>query len=1305
MDGLKTPGRISLCVLLCVLGFAGNWFRLPVFFSGDFLMGSFFVMLAILTLGGIHGGIVSFVAASSTYLFWNHPLAFIVFTCEGLFVAILYSRRKGNPVIYDILYWLCAGIPMIYFFYHHIMGMQIQGTLVIMLKQSVNGVFNCLLATLAFLLARFLVRPKRARIAYSQLLFVVMALLAVAPSLYLFVTEMRTYQEKRTETLESTVSYVAKASRKILADWIWENHKNIQFLSTLVGDPDTSTFDQMQHYVEMIRVLTPALKKAGVINKDAISVSYSPLEDDGKSTLGVDLSDRPHISVMRNEKKPYIPEVVMGKLAPSPIVLLLAPIVISGEYKGYCSGVVETSQISAILSNVAELGTNITVIDGYNKVIASTVPDLKTMDVLQRPYLRERETSDSGTVLWLPDPGPNTNITRQWREAFLFNSAPIANCSSWKLIVEAPCLPLTEDILRHSILRLTLLNILILCVVALSHFLSRWFISVIVNLQDLTRALPRRLDEIAHIRWPKSRIEELAALSENFQEMARALTEDMARRGVAEKALRLSEARFSTIFRASPVGIAITRIENGQYLDVNDAWLELTGLNRDDVIGRTSTEVDLWVVPTDREKLLAPLLEQNTVHEFELRLRHKSGHIHDILLSAELIELGGERCVLSLGQDITSIRQSEEELRESEARFRTLIEGAPEAIFVQCGGRFVYLNPAMVSMLGASEAEELIDREFMELIAPEYRGSVLDRIRQQRETGKAAPLMAQEYLRLDGSRIPVETTAVPIKYKGRVAHLVFVRDTTERKRSEEVLREREEIYSAIVDQAAEGIVLVDAETLSVVEFNNAACHGLGYSREEFARLLLLDMQDQATREGFAEHVRSIVKAGRAHFETRQRRKDGTIRDVMVSDRVICRRGRQYLAGIWQDITERKQLELEKGRAEAKLNQAHKMEALGTLAGGIAHDFNNILGIIFGYAEMARLDSDNPAQVREYTREVLKAAERARDLVKQILAFSRQGEQAKQPVQVGLVVKEVLKMLRASLPSTIQIQQNVESRATVMADPTQIHQVMMNLCTNSAQAMDGDVGVLRVSLTDVPPGPNCPPPHFELQPGRYVKLSVGDTGHGIDPSILNRIFDPFFTTKEQGIGTGLGLSVVHGIVKSHGGAIVVESLPGQGTAFHIFFPALEGEAEPSSELAAPLPRGDERILVVDDEPALAKTTQRVLEQLGYRVEFRTNGVDALEAIRRQSKETPFDMVITDMTMPHLTGADLARELFKLQPDIAVLICTGFSEKMDTEKARSLGIQGFLMKPVESKELATVVRAILDGRRARSGKSWK
>jgi CheY-like chemotaxis protein len=348
----------------------------------------------------------------------------------------------------------------------------------------------------------------------------------------------------------------------------------------------------------------------------------------------------------------------------------------------------------------------------------------------------------------------------------------------------------------------------------------------------------------------------------------------------------------------------------------------------------------------------------------------------------------------------------------------------------------------------------------------------------------------------------------------------------------------------------------------------------------------------------------------------------------------------------------------------------------------------------GYTELALLEKDEGSDEHSQLKEVLKVVIRGKDLAKQILAFSRQSEEKKQPLQVGLIVKEALKMLRATLPSTINVITKVTSEDVVLADPTQIHQVLMNLCTNAAYAMQEDGGTLEVSLTSAMLTPEDITSLSDLQPGPHVKLTVKDSGCGISPAIHDRIFDPFFTTKEKGVGTGLGLSVVYGILKSHGGTIEVSSIPGEGTTFHVFLPSIEKAPVKEEADSALLPRGWERVLVVDDEPALAEVTRQMLERLGYQVDIRINGIDALEAFRNQSEEKRFDLVITDMTMPHLTGIELAKKLLKLDTNLPILLCTGFSRKADAEKAERIGIKGFLMKPVVFRELAGMVRKVLD-----------
>jgi nitrogen-specific signal transduction histidine kinase/CheY-like chemotaxis protein len=392
-----------------------------------------------------------------------------------------------------------------------------------------------------------------------------------------------------------------------------------------------------------------------------------------------------------------------------------------------------------------------------------------------------------------------------------------------------------------------------------------------------------------------------------------------------------------------------------------------------------------------------------------------------------------------------------------------------------------------------------------------------------------------------------------------------------------------------------------------------------------------------------------------------------------------------LRGVLSDITEAKRLQLQ-------LQQVRKMESFGTLAGGIAHDFNNILGMIIGNAELAmdEIPKQNPAHLN--LEEILEAGFRARDVVHQLLSFARKTKLEKKPVNIALIVKKSLKMLRSSIPASIEVRQNIaEDIDTILANPTQINQILINLSTNAHHAMPHG-GILEISLENVTLGENSAARYPDLTPGRYVNLKVSDTGHGISTTEMDRIFDPYFTTKEVGKGTGMGLAVVHGIVKSHEGAISVESEYGKGTLFSIFFPVIEKKAVPETEPVEELPTGSERILWIDDEEAILFAGRHRLERLGYRVETLQDPVKALELFR--SDPNRFDLLITDMTMPKMTGDLLAQEILKIRPGMPIILSTGFNEKIDEKKARALGVRQYIEKPLNKRILAQVVRRTLD-----------
>jgi two-component system cell cycle sensor histidine kinase/response regulator CckA len=390
---------------------------------------------------------------------------------------------------------------------------------------------------------------------------------------------------------------------------------------------------------------------------------------------------------------------------------------------------------------------------------------------------------------------------------------------------------------------------------------------------------------------------------------------------------------------------------------------------------------------------------------------------------------------------------------------------------------------------------------------------------------------------------------------------------------------------------------------------------------------------------------------------------------------------------------------ERKKAEEGLRQAHKMQAIGTLAGGIAHDFNNILSVIVTNAEVALFDMNGEAALRPNLQEIVKAGLRGRDLVRQILAFSRKSEKEYRLCGLAPIVKETFDMLRASIPTTIDMRLAIETDSDMaLSDPSQVQQIMINLCTNAAYAMRETGGRLEVALRDVFFGLADPLPDVDMSRGAYLVLSVSDTGRGMDGEVRRRIFEPFFTTKPPGEGTGLGLSVVYGIVKDHGGGLAVASAPGEGSVFTVYLPraetvALERPAGAMSALAA----GSERILVVDDDRVLGESVSEMLRRLGYRVTFFSASMEALSSFG--ADPSAYDLAVIDQTMPLLTGDKLAREMLGLRPDLPIILCTGYSETVSTEASRAMGIAGFLMKPFTMREGAAAVRELLD--RSRGG----
>ena len=666
--------------------------------------------------------------------------------------------------------------------------------------------------------------------------------------------------------------------------------------------------------------------------------------------------------------------------------------------------------------------------------------------------------------------------------------------------------------------------------------------------------------------------------------------------------------------------------------------------------------------------------------------------LHDADAKTLLEEVGGDIAFAVHSIELEEKRKAAEKARQAtEARYRLLYEIAGEPIFTYDKNLILTdVNRVACEKIGI-EKDKLIGRNILELglLHPDDTQKAMDHIKKLLE-GASIETEKLRFKRKDGSYLIAEVTATPIIEQGKLVAITNVcHDVTERESLTAALKKSEEKFRLLSENAPDIVFSLGKDGL-ITYVNSSTRQTLGFEPEELIGLYPTELCEERDRK-FLIRLFKRVSEGKETLHNvgvTLLDKKGKERYFLLSCSPVERAESEDLAavGMLKDTTEQRDL-------EAQLRHAQKMEAIGTLAGGIAHDFNNILSAIMGYAELALIDIPHDSPIKDNLQQVLNASSRARDLVRQILTFSRRGEQRRVPISIVPIIKEGLKLLRASLPSFIEIRQKIEpDPGIVEADPTQIHQVLMNLCTNAGQAMMEKGGLLEVTLEKVKIDNELSATNPDLRLGPYVRLTVRDTGHGMERDIMERIFDPYFTTKREGEGTGLGLAVVHGIVKNHGGAIKVKSTPGKGTTFEVYFPVVDVPMKSAQATDQLMPKGHEYILFIDDEQPIAELGRLMLEKLGYKVVTKTSSVEALELFK--ADPTRFDLVITDMTMPNMTGDMLATKLLKIRPDIPIILCTGFSTRITEQRAKEMGIQRLVMKPLSMKQLAEVVRGVLD-----------
>ena len=639
-----------------------------------------------------------------------------------------------------------------------------------------------------------------------------------------------------------------------------------------------------------------------------------------------------------------------------------------------------------------------------------------------------------------------------------------------------------------------------------------------------------------------------------------------------------------------------------------------------------------------------------------------------------------EQKVRQLEKENTALRKSTERLK----LLSSITENMSDSVLAtNANFKITYLN---------KKAEELFGYRLDELLGqtPDIFNAepTADEIQSRLyETVSSGNVYLGEYLnkRKNGTKFLCEFKVFPLfADNGEISTYVGIqRDITERKKAEEALR----LYIMSLDQIEDRVIIADLDW-HIMYANNAACKLINKTADElFGQHATIFGKESTTGISQKEIIRQTLEKGSWRGEVTSISLDGSARIMYLRTLAVKDKKGQIVAlcGVSTDITERNQM-------QEQLQQSQKMDTIGTLAGGIAHEFNNILGGIFGFLDIAREDVPVNSPVQESLDEIHRLGMRARNVVKQILAFSRKDHQKKRPIQLSLVLKEELKMLRATIPATIEIRHHLDaSCGPIMGDPMQIQQVIMNLCVNAKDAMEKKGGVLDISLSPVVLDMADIRSHPDLPPGEYAKLSVSDTGNGIAPEIMDKIFDPFFTTKDVGKGTGMGLSVVHGIIKDHGGTITVSSEPGEGTTFTVLFRVTDAEGTTKAEEKS-LPTGTENILLVDDEDFIIFPQKKILEKLGYKVTAMTGSLETLALFSKNPQR--YDLIITDLTMPNLTGDRLAAEVTAIRPDMPVILTTGYADSVDSENVKQSGIKAFISKPFQREALAKTIRLVLD-----------
>jgi len=780
---------------------------------------------------------------------------------------------------------------------------------------------------------------------------------------------------------------------------------------------------------------------------------------------------------------------------------------------------------------------------------------------------------------------------------------------------------------------------------------------------------------------------------------------DISGRKQTEETLKRSEEKFSKAFNACPALITIVSMKDGRYIDVNDRQLSTTGYQRNEVIGKTSTELGFWLNTVDRQRYVDDLIKNGTLRNHEIRNRMRNGELRDFLVSCELIEIEGRKCSLNFMLDITDSKKTEDELTQNQLLLKTIIESATEAIYAKDAfGTYRSINGAGAQMLGY-KINEVIGRTDTDLVSAETSDAF-------RKTDKYVMSSGQAY---ECEELGIENGKTFLSHKtpwrdnsGNIIGVIGVSsDISERKQSEEKLATSKTLLDAAFEQSPIPMMLVSMPD-KIIRIVNTACQEiLGISDEPTPiGQALVDFKPSYQNYDIEGNLTPLSKtplalALQGHSTLRQERKivtkKGTTHWALVSAKPIYNTKSDLIAAylVFQDITEQKNIHNEKAKLEAELYQAQKIESIGRLAGGIAHDFNNMLTVIQGYSQMGLMESDPETLYHTYFEEINKTSYRSADLTNQLLAFARKQTIAPKVLDLNDTISGMLKMLQRLIGEDIHLAWHpAPDLWLIKADPSQIDQILANLCVNARDAIK-NTGQVTIKTRNNTFNADFCQNHPDSLPGEYIHLSVSDDGSGMDQETMSHVFEPFFTSKGLGEGTGLGLATVYGIVKQNNGFITLDSELGKGTTFSIHLPRHVGEigSKSNKDIVMQVSLGRETILLVEDDSAILKMATSTLTKQGFNVLQANSPMDAIRLVKEY--DGVINLLITDVIMPVMNGKDLANKLLSLNPQLMCLYMSGYTaDAISQHGVLDEGVY-FIQKPFSLPDLANKVRQVLDG----------